>query len=294
MLLHHLHLTDNGQLKRATALLFHSDPERFITGSYIKIGFFESEAELIYHDEIHGNLFQQADRTMDLLLTKYMKAKVSYEGITRVETFPFPEAALREAIINAIVHKEYSTGIPIQIKVFENRIKIWNDGQLPVDWVLENLLSPHPSKPNNPDVANAFFRAGMIESWGRGIEKIIGLCVSSGLPKPVFNTAFGGLQIEFIPKQEDLENEGEKVSEKMREKMREKMSEKMREKTSDKILGLIKNNPEITIESMVDQTGKSHSTVERNLQNLQRDNKIERIGPARGGYWKVIDKNEDR
>ncbi|MDP2337973.1 MAG: ATP-binding protein [Bacteroidota bacterium] len=277
MLLHHLHLTENGQLKRAAGLLFHPDPEKFITGSYVKIGFFESESDLIYHDEIHGTLFHQADKTMELLLTKYLKAKVSYEGITRVETFPFPEAALREAVINAIVHKEYSSGIPIQIKVFENRIRIWNDGQLPTDWSLENLLASHPSKPNNPDVANAFFRAGMIESWGRGIEKIINLCVSSGIPGPIFNTAFGGLQIEFNPKPEDLENEGEK--------MRVKMTEKM----TEKILKLITSNPEITIAILADQTGKSQSTINRNLKKLQKNKKIEHIGPDKGGYWKVIE-----
>ena len=282
MLLHHLHLTENGQLKRATALLFHSDPERFITGSYVKIGYFESESDLIYHDEIHGNLFLQAEKTMELLLTKYMKAKISYEGITRIETFLFPEAALREAVINAIVHKEYSSGIPVQIKVFENRIRIWNDGQLPVDWSLDNLYSAHPSKPNNPDVANAFFRAGMIESWGRGIDKIIDLCTLSGLPQPVFDTSFGGLQIEFVANPENPEI---KTSEKMREKMREKMGEK----TSDKILTLIKDNPEITIKTLTDQTGKSHSTIERNLQKLQKDHRIERIGPDKGGYWKVIE-----
>ena len=125
----------------------------------------------------------------------------------------------------------------------ENQIRTWNDGQLPIDWSLENLMSSHPSKPNNPDVANAFFRAGMIESWGRGIDKIINLCVSTGLPQPVFNTGFGGLQIEFVPKPEDLEMR-EKVIEKMTREMTEKtsvkMREEMREKISDVILNLIK------------------------------------------------------
>ncbi|HEX7585155.1 MAG TPA: ATP-binding protein [Prolixibacteraceae bacterium] len=288
MLLHHLHLTENGQLKRATALLFHPDPEKFVTGSYLKIGFFESETDLIYHNEIHGNLFQQADKTMDLLLTKYLKAKVSYDGITRVETFPFPEAALREAVINAIVHKEYSSGIPIQIKVFENRIRIWNDGQLPTDWSLENLFTSHPSKPNNPDIANAFFRAGMIESWGRGIEKIIDLCLSSGLPKPVFDTGFGGLQIEFVAKPEDLKMT-EKMTEKMTGKMTDKMSVKMSVKTSVKIIQLLILNSEVTIPEMAEQIGISERSIERNLQNLQKSNKIERIGPAKGGHWKVIE-----
>ena len=281
LLLDHLHLAENGQLKRAAALLFHRDPEKFITGSYLKIGFFDSETELIYHDEIHGNLFQQADKTMEVLLTKYLKARISYEGITRVETFPYPEAALREAIINAIVHKEYSSGIPIQIKVFENKIRIWNDGQLPTDWSLNNLFTVHPSKPNNPDVANAFFRTGMIESWGRGIEKIIDMCVASGLTKPIFDTSFGGLQIEFLSKQTKAYPKGKEI-------VAEIVKEKTSVKTSVKIIQILIKNSDTTIHEMAQQIGVSQRSIERNLQNLQKTKQIERIGPDKGGYWKVI------
>ena len=65
---------------------------------------------------------------------------------------------------------------------------------------------------NNPDIANAFFRAGMIESWGRGIEKIIHQCLLAGLPPPVFDTTFGGLQIEFYPVNKTVEESiGESV-----------------------------------------------------------------------------------
>jgi len=73
---------------------------------------------------------------------------------------------------NAVVHKDYSSGIPIQISVYEDRIVFWNYGQLPEHWTLERLLGKHPSNPFNPLIANTFFRCGYIESWGRGIEKI--------------------------------------------------------------------------------------------------------------------------
>jgi len=73
-------------LKRAAILLFHPEPDRFGTGGSIKIGFFENDSELRYHDGITGDLFAQADWTLDLILTKYLKATVSYEGIQRIET----------------------------------------------------------------------------------------------------------------------------------------------------------------------------------------------------------------
>jgi ATP-dependent DNA helicase RecG len=166
-------LLEGQYLKRAAVLLFHSDPERFITGASIRIGYFESDSDLRYHDEVSGNLFAQVDQTMDLLLTKYLKASISYEGVQRVETYPVSEGALREVLLNAVAHRDYASGVPIQISVYADRVLFWNNGQLPDDWTVERLKSKHPSQPYNPDVANAFFRAGMIEAWGRGIERVI-------------------------------------------------------------------------------------------------------------------------
>ena len=113
-LIEKLHLLDGKYLKRAAVLLFHRDPETVVTGAYVKIGFFRTDDDLLYHDEIHGDLFTQVEQTMNLLLTKYLRAGISYVGIQRVESLPVPEAALREAVLNAIIHKDYSSGTPIQ------------------------------------------------------------------------------------------------------------------------------------------------------------------------------------
>lgn len=102
-------------MKRAAILLFHPDPEKFVTGAYIKIGYFENEADLIFQDEVHGNLFEQVEKTVDLLFPKYIKALISYEDIHRVETYEYPKEAVREALLNAIAHKDYSGFTPIQI-----------------------------------------------------------------------------------------------------------------------------------------------------------------------------------
>ena len=106
-LLNHLNLMEDGLLKRAGFLLFHPCPDRYITGAYVKIGFFPTPHDIAYQDEIHGPLFEQVDKTMDLLLSKYMSAYISYNGIYREETYPYPEVALREALLNAIAHKDW-------------------------------------------------------------------------------------------------------------------------------------------------------------------------------------------
>ena len=182
LLLENLQLTENNYLKRSAILLFHPNPETFVTGAYIKIGYFQSDDELKYQDEIHGNLFDQIEKASDLLFTKYMIAEISYEGLNRVEKFEYSKEAIREALLNAVCHKDYSGGTPIQISVYKEKIIFWNEGQLPDNWTIENLLVKHPSKPYNPDIANALFRSGFIESWGRGTLKMINECLKAGVP----------------------------------------------------------------------------------------------------------------
>ena len=84
-LIEKLHLFDGKYLKRAAVLAFHPEPEKFVTGAYVKVGFFRTNDDLLYHDEIHGDLFTQATKTIDLLRTKYLKAAITYRGLQRVE-----------------------------------------------------------------------------------------------------------------------------------------------------------------------------------------------------------------
>jgi len=197
------HLIQNLQLKegefhkRASILLFHHNPEKYITGAYVKIGFFESDSELRFQDEIHGNLFEQIEKTTEILFTKYIKALISYEGLNRVETYEYPKEAIREALLNAVAHKDYAGGVPIQISVYKDKLMIWNEGQLPEDWTIETLLDKHASKPFNPDIANALFRSGYIESWGRGISKMTEQCFNFGLPAPSFFFKSSGFWVVF-------------------------------------------------------------------------------------------------
>lgn len=281
-LIENLNLKEGNYLKRAAILLFHHDPEKWVVGACIKIGYFRTDADLLYQDEIHGSLFVQAEKALDLLLTKYLKAAISYEGISRVERFPFPKAALREALLNAMVHKDYSSGVPIQISVYEDRIYFWNDGRLPENWTVAQLLAKHASRPFNPLIANAFFRAGMIESWGRGIEKIHRECESAGVPLPEYRTDGSGLMVKFTAKQTPTENKPQEMS--------EEMSEKMSEKTPEKILELLRQDGGLSIAALAKRIDKTTRTVERTLKIFRENGTIERIGPAKGGHWVVKEK----
>jgi len=185
-ILENLRLTEKSYLKRAAILLFHPDPGKYVTGASVKIGYFQTDTELVFQDEVNGNLFEQVEKTIEILFTKYIKAIISYEGIHRVETYEYPKDAVREAILNALAHKDYSIGVPTQISVYDDKLMIWNYGQLPEDWTIKNLMQKHSSIPYNPDISNTFFRAGYIEAWGRGTIKIIEQCKEHGLPNPEF------------------------------------------------------------------------------------------------------------
>lgn len=107
------------------------------------------------------------------------------------------EVALRKALLNALCHKQYQSGVPIQISVYEDKLYIANCGCLPENWTLENLMRKHASSPYNPNIAHVFYLAGFIESWGRGVEKICSACKNDGVPQPIYTINPGDIMIEF-------------------------------------------------------------------------------------------------
>jgi ATP-dependent DNA helicase RecG len=275
-LLEKLHLTEGGHLKRAAVMLFHPDPERFATGAFVKIGFFRTNSDLRYHDEIHGELFSQVEKTIEVLLAKYLKASISYQGIQRVETLPVPEAALREAVLNAIIHKDYAAGTPIQISVYADKLMIWNPGQLPPRWTVAKLKGKHSSQPFNPDIANAFFRAGQIEAWGRGIERILEACREAGFAEPTIEYEPTGLWISFaFPPADGAETPVE-------------TRVKTPVKTPEQILDSLRANPRWTLAEVAHAIGKSASAVERASAKLVKESRLRHVGPAKGGHWEVL------
>ena len=289
-LIEKLHLLDGKYLKRAALLLFHPDPERFVTGALVKIGYFRTNSELLYHDEVRGDLFTQVSRTIDLLHTKYMKAAITYQGIQRVETFAVPEAALREAVLNAIIHKDYASGAPIQISVYADKLLIWNPGQLPPSWTVAKLKGKHSSQPFNPTIANVFFRAGEIEAWGRGIERILEACRDAGFAEPEIEYEPTGLWLKFTFPQEIVaitEGGPRPGEERTREKTSEKTSEKRLSKTAMAIVELMIATPDITIAELAAKLSRSERAIELQISKLKQIQLIGRVGPDKGGHWEV-------
>jgi ATP-dependent DNA helicase RecG len=197
--LSNLHLiTDDGKIKNAALLLFGRDPKKYFTSAYFKIGRFgESDSDLKFQDVVEGNLVQMVDKVMEILKNKYLIFPIRYEGLQRIEELEYPEPALREAILNAIVHKDYK-GSTIQLGVYDDKLILWNPGALPDELNIEMLKVKHPSHPRNKNIAEVFFKAGYIEAWGRGILIMMDACRKAELPEPTIEEIAGGIQITFL------------------------------------------------------------------------------------------------
>jgi ATP-dependent DNA helicase RecG len=197
-LLESLSLFENGALTRAAVLLFHSNPEKYFLGAFIKVDYFNSGADLVYQDELHGSLITLADRAADAICEKYSGEPAGCGADWRATDCPVPHPALREAVFNAIIHRDYKSGAPIRIKVFPDCVVICNDGGLPANWTVSDLTSGRRSRPYNPKIAYAFYRAGFIETWGGGIERITSVCRDAGKREPLFEAPPGAVSVTLF------------------------------------------------------------------------------------------------
>jgi len=282
-ILQKLNLLEKSKLRRAAILLFGKNPKKFYITAYIKIGKFVSATDLISTDDVEGNLFDQVDKALEILRVKYLLSNITYEGIYRKDNMEYPEEALREAIINAVIHRNYM-GAHTQLRIDPDSLNLWNEGGLPPEIKIIDLKKWHLSKPRNKFLADAFFKAGMIEAWGRGTVKIIDECRKAGLPEPEFREEFGGLSVHFrkAPLGEKL---GDKVGE-SGEKVGRKWGDNF-SRSEVKILDAITANPHITINELSDQIGIGTTAIENNLKKLKTKGAITRVGSARGGSWKI-------
>ncbi len=183
-------LTEKGQLKRGALVLFGKNPERFYPTTFVKIGRWEGN-NILFHDVEEGNLFTLLRNVTNKLNNDYLKQKIHFEGLYRIETGEYPREAMREVLLNALVHRNYM-GAPIQIRVYDDKMNIWNDGGLPTGISLESLKRPHSSNPRNPIIAGVCFKGGLIDAWGSGTVKIIETCLQAGLPEPELIEQDGG------------------------------------------------------------------------------------------------------
>lgn len=204
------------------------------------------------------------------------------EYLNRKETFFFPRAAFRELILNAVIHKDYLSTTPIQIRIYKDKIRLWNDGALPKEVPVEDLYKEHVSKPCNPNLANVFFKCGMIESWARGFSKITRYCEEENAKLPEIDLSLGGVTARCFASDKYLAlmNEHQET-----ENVPLNVPLTERQKT---IFEMIAKDKTLTAAIIADKLGKNEKTIKRDIDELKKQNLLKHSDSRNNGYWIIL------
>ncbi|AAM05757.1 AlbA family DNA-binding domain-containing protein [Methanosarcina acetivorans] len=191
-----MELVKDGKPTRAAGLLFCKDGRRFLSQAVIHCGRFKDQTLVIDDRLIEGTLFEQVEEAMDFVRKNTNVKFVMTGKPEREEVWDYPLEAVREAVINAVCHRDYTIMSHIEIRIYDDELIVWSPGGLPLGLTMEDLFKPHASKLRNKGIAEVFFDTKIIEQWGSGIEKIQNYCREAGLPEPVFEE-YQGFRVIF-------------------------------------------------------------------------------------------------
>jgi ATP-dependent DNA helicase RecG len=197
--LRQLRLMRNQQLTIAALLLFAKEPQRFLAQAKLRCARFKGDDEVEFLDlkVIEGDLIQQVEEAM-AFVRRNTRMAVKIEGkLERSEKWEYPLEAVREAVTNAVCHRDYAESGNVVLKIFDDRLEVSNPGGLPAGMTVEDLKQPHESKPRNKLVADAFFLIKYIEQFGTGIRRILNDCRRAGVPEPEFESRAGAFRMVF-------------------------------------------------------------------------------------------------
>lgn len=286
-ILEKLRLATNGQIKRAAIVLFGKDPGSFYPNISVKIGRFGRDAtDLKFQEVIEGNLVQLIYSTIQMLGNKFLVRKIDFRGIFRAEMGEYPVVALREMLLNALIHRTFM-GAAVQIRVYDDQISIWNEGILPFGLTVETLKRNHNSRPRNPVIADVCFKGGYIDAWGRGTLKIFETCAEAGLPEPDIEEMNGGLLVKLY-KTADAANSkaiGSVVSSVIGGTIKVLTDRQV------ELLTLIYEDKKVTYQQLSEKLGIQESAISKHISKLKEKGVLERVGGTRG-HWNITNPNQ--
>ncbi len=194
-LLTHLRLSEGSKPLNAAVLLFGSEPQRFHTTALTKCVYIHGTVfrrPFSSMQVFDGDVFAQADAARDFVLSKLDRSVGTRAGGNQAPVaYELPPDAVAEAIVNALAHRDYDSNASVEVRLFSDRLEVWNPGGLPGTLTLEGLRSDHSSIPNNPLLAEALYLTHYIERIGSGTQAMIELCRDAGLPEPDFEVRDG-------------------------------------------------------------------------------------------------------
>lgn len=186
----HLHLLCGDHPTNAAILLFSRDPQRFLPASEVRCMHFhgtEIQRPVPFYRIFKGTLFEQVNMAVDFAMSKLSRSVGTRAESSQVPVrYEIPPDVIREAIVNAVAHRDYTSAGAIQVSVFADRLEVWNPGMLPPPLTTESLRQPHGSIARNPRICEALFLARYIEKYGTGTLMMIRESLAHALPEPDF------------------------------------------------------------------------------------------------------------
>jgi predicted HTH transcriptional regulator len=188
--LRHLDLIHDGHLKNSALLLFAKQPQKFFIQAETKCLHFHGTTvakPIPSYQIFKGTVFDQVDAAVDFVLSKLNRSVMPQSNSPASAVgYEIPYMAIREAIVNAVAHREYTSNAAVQVMIFADRVEVWNPGSLPAGLVPESLRSAHSSIPKNLHLATPLYLTHYIEKAGTGTLDMIALCTKAELPEPDF------------------------------------------------------------------------------------------------------------
>lgn len=235
-------------------IMFAKDRERYFPDAWIQAGRFQGvdKAYIIDNYEIRDPFPLSIDQAVNFV-RKHINVGYTIQGIKHEEAWSVPKIAIREAIINAILHTDYSfSGAPIRISIFDDRIEIENPGLLPVGITIDDIKAG-VSKIRNRVIARIFRELHLIEKWGSGIQRILRSCKDAGLPVPSFKEIANRFRVTFYI---------------------QKIAEIKLEKVEMEILALLKKHDSLSTHSLANSLSLSQKTIRSHLIKLLEKGKV--------------------
>ena len=271
-----LKLADKDGIKNAGVLFFARDPREYILQCETILVSFKgtSRVDIIDRKDVQDDLWTQYQEAM-IFLKRHLSIRTEIKGLDRKDSYEIPLEALREAVANAIIHRDYNVrGTSIMIEVHEDKVIIKNPGGFPEGMSADKLGKL--SVRRNELIADIFARMHRVERMGSGFKRIRECMDAEGLPFPkISSDSFFFIEFERPKKAGTGKKQG---------------SVKSSVKSSVKIIELIQQDKNITIPAIAESLGLTTRAVEKQLANLQKTGHVRRIGPDKGGYWEVTGK----
>ena len=272
-------LIKDGQINNAAVVLFAKNPTFQYAQCLLRLARFRGldKSEFIDNQQVHANAFKMLQAVEDFCERHLPVASRFIGKMHRLDEPFLPPKAIREAIMNCICHRDYSIYAgAINFAIYDDRIEIESDGKVPRELAGEDLKSIHRSVRRNPLICGVFYRMGLIEQWGRGIQQIVQSCIEAGHPEPEFIEAMGAVKVTLFAK------------EPMRSRviLHSETEEVLLTKRQQQIIDLLKSNKTgAQIRTMVQELAISRTTMKRELEFLEQKGLVRKEGDGRSATW---------